>query len=208
MKTRCVIVTAYIPGGVGGLYAPNAGDFIICADGGYVLCKEAGIAPDAFIGDFDSMEEQALDCLDSIRVPVEKDDTDTLLCVKHGLDLGYREFLILGGIGGRLDHTIANLQTLHFAHDRGARAQIMDRDNEAFLISPGSVTLSRKAGYKLSLFAWTQICTGVTERGVQYPLTDATLIQSFPLGVSNVIEEPTAIIQLDSGLLLCVLSRE
>ncbi len=204
---RCIIITAYLPGGVAGLFRPAPGDFLLCADGGYRLACQAGLTPDAFIGDFDSLEESQIDCPDCIRVPVEKDDTDTLLCLKHGLELGYGDFVILGGLGGRLDHTVANLQTLAFAQQAGAKARILDWENQAFLLAPGEHHIPAKKGYKFSIFAWTQECTGVYERNLQYPLTDATLTQHFPLGVSNVFMGDEAVVCLGTGLLLCVLSK-
>jgi len=204
---RAVILTAYLPEGVRAVYAPRPGDFLICADGGYRLALEAELCPDAFIGDFDSLPEQEIPCPESIRVPVEKDDTDTMLCVRHSIGKGFTELLILGGLGGRLDHTIANLQTLSFAQAHGVNARILDSRNEAFLLPPGRYTLREKAGWKLSLFAWGGDCGGVSLRGTYYPLENGTLTPTFPLGVSNAFAAPEAEISLASGMLLCILSQ-
>ena len=205
---RCIIVTAYIPGGVQAIYTPLLGDLIICADGGYAHAVTAGLQPDVFIGDFDSLEEQQIYCPTCIRVPVEKDDTDTMLCLKYGLSLGCREFLILGGMGGRLDHTIANLQVLSYGLKEGATVRILDSRNEAFLLSPGVHTIPRRPGETLSLFAWEGLCSGITLKGTKYPLTDGELTPSFPLGVSNAVVEEQAEIALKEGILLCIRSKE
>ena len=205
---RCIILTAYIPGGVQEIYTPLFGDFIVCADGGYAHARAAGLQPHAFIGDFDSLEEQEVRCETCIRVPVEKDDTDTMLCLKYGLSLGYREFLIRGGMGGRLDHTIANLQTLSYGLEQGASVRILDGRNEAFLLQPGEHTIVGRPGKTLSLFAWGGRCTGVTLKGTKYPLTNGELTPDFPLGVSNMVVDAAAEVSLKEGVLLCVCSKE
>lgn len=204
---RAVILTAYLPEGVRAVYAPRPGDFLICADGGYRLAAEAGLSPDAFIGDFDSLPEQEIRCPESIRVPVEKDDTDTMLCTRYAIEKGFRDILILGGLGGRLDHTIANLQTLSFAQAHGARARILDSRNEAFLLPPGRHRIPEKPNTKLSLFAWGGEAEGVSLRGTYYPLENGTLTPALPLGVSNAFAAAEAEIGLESGMLLCVLSE-
>ena len=84
---------------------PQTGDLVLAADAGYLACRQAGITPDLLLGDFDSMDQPA-DFDHVCRVPVEKDDTDTMLAVKTGLEQGCGEFYIYGGTGGRrLDHT-------------------------------------------------------------------------------------------------------
>lgn len=101
-------------------------DLVIAADAGYRTCRELGIVPDLLLGDFDSME-QPEDFANIHRSPVEKDDTDTMLAVKTGLEQGCGEFYLYGGTGGRrLDHTLANLQTLLYLRRRGARGYLYD----------------------------------------------------------------------------------
>lgn len=117
--------------GAGSFYGldrrPRAGDFIIAADGGWLACRKAGITPDLLLGDFDSLSTRP-DFPNILRVPVEKDDTDTMLAVKTGLERGETEFHIYGGMGGRrTDHTIANFQALLYLARRGLRAGCMAR---------------------------------------------------------------------------------
>ena len=172
---------------------------MIAADAGY---RQLGnVKADYVVGDFDSLgyepEGERI-----LRHPAEKDDTDTLLAVKLGLSLGYRVFVLLGGVGGRLDHTLANIQTLAYLHGRGAKACLVG-DTETITMLEGG-TLRFRAGLSsvVSVFAYGERATGVYERGLAYPLTDATLTDDFPLGVSNAFTGAPAEIAVGQGRLL------
>ena len=141
------------------------------------------------------------------RHPVMKDDTDTMLCLKHGLRLGYERFLFVGGFGGRLDHTLANLQTLAYAAAHGAQAAMDDGLCRAAVVKDGAMTLKRRPG-KLSLFSMGDRCTGVNISGALYELTDGELTNAFPLGVSNEYREDEVTISVREGLLLAVQTGE
>lgn len=205
MQTRCMIITAYVEGNIHKAYTPRQGDTVLCADGGYAAACAANIPVDLVIGDCDSGGDIPAHLLR--RVPVEKDDTDTMLCVRHAIAAGHRDIMIVGGIGGRLDHTFANIQTLAFAHAQGAYAELRDANNRVFLLENTSCLLPRMQGYALSVFSYSTRCEGVYESGVQYPLDNATLTQAFPLGVSNTIVAEEAHISVRSGLLLVMLCR-
>ena len=145
------------------------------------------------LGDFDSMDQPA--DFDRIRrVPVEKDDTDTMLAVKTGLEQGCGEFYLYGGTGGkRLDHTLANLQTLLYLRRHGARGYLYDNDFVWTAIENESLTVERTVEWGLlSVFCLGAPASGIDERGVQYPLTKAALSAEFPLGISNHILEDRA----------------
>lgn len=157
------------------------------------------------IGDFDSSPEP--EGVQVERLPTIKDDTDTMQCVKRGLEMGYDDFLIVGGFGGRFDHTLANIQTLHYAAARGARVRMEDGLCAATALCGGSVKLARRRG-KLSLFALTDVCRGVSALGVFYPLHGAELINGFPLGVSNEYVGDFAEISVEEGVLLIVQTDE
>ena len=181
---------------------PAPGDFVIAADAGYETCRQAGIVPDLLLGDFDSMDQPA-DFANVERSPVEKDDTDTMLAVKTGLSRGCREFYIYGGTGGRrLDHTLANLQTLLFLRRRGARGWLYDNDFVWTVIENESLRVEKTVEWGLfSAFCLGDRAEGIDEAGFQYPLSDAVLTPEFPLGVSNHILEPTAAITVRKGAL-------
>lgn len=203
--SRCVIMGAY--GGCNARNVVGVDDFVICADGGYLCAVEEGIRPDLVIGDFDSFNGRVAAGIETERVPSEKNDTDTMLCLKRGMELGYDQFLILGGIGGRLDHTVANLQTLAYGCDMGCFVLLTDSQNIATVIEK-AMLVPKLTGYKLSLFAFDGVCTGVTVTGVKYPLSNATLTPNFPLGVSNEFEADEAVIECKKGKLLLILSKD
>lgn len=181
---------------------PAPGDLVIAADAGYRACREAGIIPDLLLGDFDSMDQPA-DFANIIRSPVEKDDTDTMLAIKTALARDCREIYLYGGTGGaRLDHTLANLQSLLYLRRRGARGWMYDRDFLWTVIENESLTVERTVEWGLlSVFCLGADASGIEETGVQYPLKDAELTAAFPLGVSNHILEPRARITVRQGAL-------
>ncbi len=181
---------------------PEAGDFVIAADAGYRTCRALGIVPDLLLGDFDSMD-QPTDFAHVERVPVEKDDTDTMLAIKTALDKGCKEIYLYGGTGGkRLDHTLANLQSLLYLRRRGARGYLYDNDFVWTVIENETLTVARTVEWGLlSAFCLGDRAEGITETGLQYPLADAVLTAEFPLGVSNHIVAPEAAVSVRSGAL-------
>jgi len=198
---RCLIFAA---GSFYGLVQrPEQGDLVIAADGGYRICRQEGIVPSLLLGDFDSMDAPT-DFAAVCRLPVEKDDTDTMAAIRYGLEQGCTEFHIYGGTGGRrLDHTLANLQALLFLRRHGARGWLYD---DAFVwtaIENESLTVERTVDWGLlSLFCLGEKVEGVSVTGVQYPLAEGVLTSDFPLGVSNHILEDEAVISVRSGALV------
>ena len=120
---------------------PGRGDFIIAADGGYRHCQEAGLTPNLLLGDFDSLDTLP-PSVEVLRYPVDKDDTDSMLALKLGLDRGFTTFHIYGGTGGRMDHTLANLQGLAYLAQRGAKGYLYDQ-TFAVIRSKGDQALFR-----------------------------------------------------------------
>ena len=183
--------------------SPRLGDLVLAADAGYRVCLRERIVPDLLIGDFDSMDQPA--DFDRVRrVPVEKDDTDTMLAVKTALDQGCNTVYIYGGTGGkRLDHTLANLQSLLYLRRRGARGYVYDDDFLWTVIENETLTVERTVEWGiLSVFCLGEPASGIDEEGVQYPLSGASLTAEFPLGISNHILEPQARITVRDGALL------
>lgn len=206
MEKICVIFAGGPEEGLPCLPVPE-GAFVICADSGLHLAEKLMQKPDLVLGDFDSLgavPEQ----LPHLTVPVEKDDTDTMLAVRVALEKGFRDVRIYGAFGGRLDHTLANVQTLEFLHNAGAEGLLVGVRDFAQMLSPGAVRrYERRDGWSLSLFSWSAECTGVTVQGTQYLLEKGILTRGFPLGVSNRITAKTAEISCEHGLLLAVCSR-
>ena len=195
----------------------SANDVILCADGGYSHARKSGLVPHVVIGDFDSIDYDSIekDLVHSgltecrvIRVAAEKDDTDTMICVKYGIEHGFDEFIILGGLGGRLDHTVANLQTMCYAVEQGKTIWFLDGKNRTTLREPGRLTIEAVKDHKISLFAFGETCEGVSISGVKYPLQHHQLKNNFPLGVSNEFLEKNAEISHTAGKLLIILSQD
>lgn len=197
---RCFIFAA---GSFYGLReCPASGDFVIAADAGYRICRQENIVPDLLLGDFDSMEPPA-GAKHVLRLPVEKDDTDTLAAVRTAIEQKCDIVYLYGGTGGkRLDHTLANLQTLLFLRRRGARGLLYDDDFVWTVIENETLAIRRTVEWGLfSAFCLGDRAEGVDETGFQYPLRNAVLTPDFPLGVSNHILEPEAVVSVRHGAL-------
>lgn len=181
-------------------------DYIIAADGGLAHTDLLGIRPHAVLGDFDSLGRIP----EGANVfPVEKDDTDSMLAIRHGLDRGYRRFLIYGGLDGpRLDHTIANLQALHFLADQAARGFLVGLSHVATVIKNECLSFGADAKGIVSVFCMGADAQGVTIRGLKYGLEKGSLKAGFPLGVSNHFVGEKSEISVENGSLLVVFERE
>lgn len=174
---------------------------IIAADGGYLRCAALGLTPNLILGDFDSapMPPQS----EKTQVfPAHKDDTDCMLAAKEGLARGCDDFTLAGCMGGRLDHTIANIQTLVYLVNHGCRAQMVDERHILTVIVGSAALKVKNTGGYLSLFSLGDCCTGITLGGVEYPLSNAVLDNGFPLGVSNHITADFCEITIETGTLL------
>lgn len=181
--------------------------FILCADSGLHLAERLNCKPDLVLGDFDSLGAVP-EHLPHMTVPVEKDDTDTMLAVRVALEKGFRDIRIYGAFGGRLDHTLANLQTLEYLRQQGADGFLAGVSDCARMLCGGeTLHLKKRPDWSLSLFAWSERCEDVNAAGVYYPLAHGTLTRSFPLGVSNHITAAEAGISCGSGMLLVMQSK-
>lgn len=183
-------------------------DFLVAADGGQHLLAAMDIKPHRLIGDFDS---SSMHCFDGVPIdvlPTQKDDTDVFAAAKDALSRGYREFLLLGCLGGRLDHTISNMFLLRFLQEHSASGVLVDERHEVRLLASGTHTIPCKTGYYLSLLPYGGEACGVTIRGAEYALDRATLDTVFPLGVSNGFFEEDVTVELESGFLLEILAKK
>lgn len=179
---------------------PQADDLVIAADGGYDALIKKGIKVDCVMGDFDSLgytpEHKNL-----VVHPAEKDDTDTRLAAEYGYSKGYRKFLIFGGIGGRLDHTLANMQTILGLSRMGAEAYLIGEGKIITVVENSSYEFSgRERGY-LSLFPADGKVSGVFLKGLKYTLDDAELTSDRALAVSNEFINEKALVRVDNGAL-------
>ena len=203
-QNRCVVIS-------GGDFTPVSGispdDFVIACDRGYVYCERLGLRPDLIISDFDSYTGPVDSEIPLNRFVSEKDDTDTMLAVRYAVEHGFHELLLCCALGGRLDHLIANLQSLVFAQKHGLPAVLLSEDTEIRTLAGGALRIPRREDRSLSVFALDGPCRGVCITGAKYPLANAELLPSFPLGVSNTWAGEEAVISVEEGILLIVLSK-
>ena len=181
-------------------------DYVIAADGGLQHTQALGIEPQEILGDFDSLGYIPQDA----RVfPVEKDDTDAMLAARRGLALGFREFLYYGSLDGkRLDHTVANYQTLQYLADHGAQGYLVGQDFLVTVVKEGRIFFPEGTEGLLSVFCLGADARGVSLRGLYYPLEGGTLTAGFPLGVSNHFTGAPAEISVEEGSLLVMWERK
>lgn len=203
MSNTCLIIS-------GGDFSPFTvpeSAYVIACDRGYAYSQSCGVRPDLVLGDFDSYSGELDPGIPVQKLPVEKDDTDTVSALRYALSRDFAEITLVCALGGRLDHTLANLQAAVFAAKRGASLRILGADTEILTLRAGTLRIPRREGWSLSVFAAEDRCRGVSISGAKYELHDAELTNDFPLGVSNEWAADEVEISLREGTLLIVLSR-
>lgn len=199
MKRRCVIF-AGLPVSPQLCADITPHDIIIAADAGWETACALGFSPTLTIGDFDSAP--APETGPVLRLPVEKDDTDTHFAARKALEMQCEEVCILGGIGGRLDHTLANISTLLFLERHGVSACLRGEEAMIRVLLPGKYQFAAKPGVYVSLFPMEGDVRGLCLQGFKYSLENAALSASYPLGASNEFSEQTAHISFLAGTLI------
>lgn len=211
MQNTCLILLSYME-----CVAPDmaqelaeSADYIIAADGGQNRAREFGLQPDCVIGDFDSTTlNEDFDCL-YITYPAEKDLTDTEAALTHALEKGCRNVILLGGMGGRLDHTMGNIGLLDKYYSSFDHMEFIDGKNRMELLKNSGRTLKQDAQYKyFGLVSLNAEASGIDIRGAKYELTGASLERASTLGVSNEFSEDTVEIYVREGTLLIVRSAD
>ena len=190
-----------------GLARPIGQDaFVIAADGGLRHTQSLNITPNAVLGDFDSLGFFP----EGANVfPVEKDDTDAMLAVRLGLRRGCDEFLLYGSLDGpRLDHTVANFQTLQYLADHGAVGYLIGNTTMVTVVKNGKITFPSGCSGTISVFCMGPDAVGVTETGLFYGIEDGVFTSGFPLGVSNHFTGKKAEISVKNGSLLVLWEKQ
>ncbi len=213
MNGKCIII------GAGDLtmgeLAVKEEDYVIAVDGGLSYCGILAVEPDKIIGDFDSVNEQEKLAIESLKeqvpelileLPPEKDDTDMLAAIKYGLELGYTDFRIYAATGGRFEHTFANIQCLLYLKNHGATGYLVDGTGMILVLQNEAVHLNKNLEGYLSLFALGKEAKGVTIQGMKYLLKDYTLANDYPIGISNEFIGEEAVISVEDGELVCMIS--
>ncbi|MBQ2766419.1 MAG: thiamine diphosphokinase [Clostridia bacterium] len=195
---------------------PENDALIIAADSGYLSARRFGVVPDILVGDLDSLDRSKLgahelDEMEKILVPSVKDDTDTQLAIDTAIARGAKNICIVGGLGGRLDHTLSSVFLLEYITRQGAGCMMTDGRNRVHIMCTHGdkqiITVER--GYKyLSLVALSDVCRGVSVTGVFYPLDSVELTRRYSYAVSNEITAECAQISLCDGVMLVIESRD
>lgn len=179
-------------------------DFIICADSGFDIADECGFKTNLLIGDFDSIKAIP-ENVSKITLPVEKDVTDCVAAFNEGVKLGFKNFVLFGGTGGRFEHTFANISLMANASKSGIVFEIIDEKHIFRSITNSSIRISRKSQQQISVFAYGDRAFGVTEKGFHYSLWDYTLDPfDGALGTSNDIVDEYGEISVEQGTLIII----
>ena len=184
------------------------GDFFIFCDGGLSHAGGLGVKPDLVVGDFDSCEPDDLEWwkerCEIVRLPREKDDTDTLFAVKLALERGFSDFLLLGAMGGRFDHALGNVSILLYLHRLGKHSVLLDDYSEMQIVGSEPVYIEDKCSY-FSVLTVAGDVSGVNIKNAKYPLENASLSADFQLGISNeVLPGKVAEVSVEQGRVLVV----
>lgn len=184
-------------------FAIQPGDYVIAADGGLKYLEQDGIKVDLVIGDFDTLHYKP-DHPNVITLSEEKDDTDTLAAMREGIRKGYSTFHIYCGMGGRIEHTIANLQLLAYLSQNNRKGFLFGQGCVITAVTNSSMEFSSNAKGHISVFSFSDTATGVSLKGLKYELDNATLTRTFPIGVSNEFTGRKSVVTVTDGTILIV----
>ncbi|MBR5285893.1 MAG: thiamine diphosphokinase [Clostridia bacterium] len=178
-------------------------DFFAVCDCGLRHIEKLGITPDLIIGDFDSFERPNTE-IETIALPREKDDTDTFFAAKEGVKRGFDEFLLLGVIGGRLDHSLGNISILLYLDSLELKAKAVDDYSEMEIVSKKAAFVESKYPY-FSLLNITGVAKGITIKNAKFPLENGEINCDYQYGVSNeTINNSPAEVSVKEGKLLLI----
>ena len=178
-------------------------DFYICCDSGLKHREKLGIVPNLIVGDFDSYKNPHMD-VETIILPCEKDDTDTVFAVKEALSRGFQDFLLVGVIGGRLDHTLGNVSLLLMLEAQGKAATALDDFSEMQIVSDQPAQIEDRYAY-FSLLNISGTAQGITIKNAKYPLAEAEISCEYQYGISNeVLPGKYAVVTVKQGRLLLI----
>lgn len=203
IKNRCVIVGGGDCSTDMLLSNITQDDFVVCADSGFDIVSKSKIIPNLIIGDFDSIKTIPNN-EEKIVLPVEKDMTDCEAAYNEGVKRGFDKFLLLGGTGGRFEHTFANISVMARASKEGKEVVIMDDKHIFRSITNSSLYVPFLPNKQISVFAFGEKAYGVTETGFHYPLENYTLDPFVPLGISNDITGDYGVISVEEGTLIII----
>lgn len=184
-------------------------DYIICSDGGANHAYNMDILPDYIIGDLDSTDENIIEYYKSANVkfekfPIKKDETDTELCIELSYKLKAKEIHLIGALGGRIDHTIANINLLYYIRKRGIIPKIISEKEEIYIAMNEEIIIDGEIGDTISILPIKDDAKGVTLKNLEYPLENYDIEFSRPLGISNVMTNINCNIKVNKGCLIII----
>ncbi len=188
-------------------------DYIICADGGANFLYKIKVVPDYILGDLDSLELKVKNYFKEKGVnfkkfPERKNETDTQLCIHLAKGLGIVDIDLLGALGGRIDHTVANINLMYYIKKLGLNPVIKNNKEDLHMIESEYIDIFGKKGDTISVLPVNGDSAGITLEGLEYPLKDATIEYGDPIGISNVMESDKCRITVEKGTLLIVKNIE
>lgn len=181
-------------------------DYVICADRGYEFASLSGVEPNLIVGDFDSYKEKISASCEIVKLNPHKDDTDTIHSIDLAFEKGFTDFLLLGALGGRTDHTFANITSLLYIADKGGRGVLLSEKERIELLNKGEYFYEKYCGKTFSLFPFGCESVCVSYRGVEYPLERYNLKSSVPLGISNVFTSEKSKIKIYDGNAILIIN--
>lgn len=203
MNRICAIIS-------GGAFAPltdiEKSEFIIACDKGYEYAKKSGIIPNLIIGDFDSFCGNLPNEIPVLKLPREKNETDTMAAIGYAVNKGFDKILLFCALGGRLDHLLGNLQAAAFAAKAGLTVKIQDENNEIYVFSNSMVSVPKRENFSISIISLTDKCENVTISGAKYALQNAVLTNASTLGISNEWNGDITV-SVSDGVLAVIMSR-
>jgi len=187
-------------------------EFVICVDGGAKYLRNLGIVPDVLVGDLDSISGEDLEYfkaknVETIKYPTQKDMTDAEIAVDYAVDKGFTEIIIIGGIGTRLDHSLANILLVKKLLDKGIKGILVNENNEITMIRD-RIEIEREKDVKVSLLPLTGVVEGITTKGLYYPLKGEDIEMGSSRGVSNEFKDEVAEVSIKNGILIVIKSKD
>ncbi len=187
-------------------FIKNEADLLIAADAGYKHILKNGMQPDIVIGDFDSLGETP-DEKNVVKLNPIKDVTDMHAAVDEGIKSGYTEFHLYGATGGRIDHTLANIQLVVSLSQKGFDVNISDGERVITAITDSAISFDSSEKGFISVFSHTDKSEGVCMKGLKYSLDNAVLTNNFALGVSNEFTGEESLVSVEKGTLIIIYNK-
>lgn len=187
-------------------------DYVICADGGLEKAKKLDLIPDIILGDFDSVDSVVLENykklnIETVTFPSEKDYTDMELAINHAVIKGFKDIILVGASGTRLDHTVANMLLIEKYHKKDIKIKMLDNNNLIQMVN-NNMTIPFKENYFVSIIPLSEKIEGLTLDGFKYPLNNVTVERGSTLCVSNEIIENVGVIKLNKGNAIVFVSKD